>query len=243
MGQLMIVVGAPVTQRAWILRRWFDHFRIQEGVSTRSLYFLFVYGEPRAVLPDDTLTILRGEQQNGDWARVEILHDDGNDHYPRRVWDVERYKTMARLRNRLLTRVRSMEPDFYLSCDTDILLPANALRRLVEEVEHFDGVSPLTYMTPDGTRFPNVMNEGWTTRPDVDKLHGTVEVDAAFAVKLMTPKLYARVDYIEHPMGEDLGWANSVRAEGLKLGLVTDVRAKHVMSEERLNVMDVRVGF
>lgn len=239
----MIVVGAPVTQRAWVLRRWFDHLRVQEDVSTRSLYFLFVYGEPRAATPDETLTILRGEQQNGDWAGVEILHDDGDDHYPRRVWDIERYKTMARLRNQLLTRVRSIEPDFYLSCDTDILLPANALRRLLEEVERFDGVSPLTYMTPNGTQFPNAMNEGWTTRPKVEELHGTVEVDAAFGVKLMSPALYAKVDYVEHPIGEDLGWANGVRQEGLRLALVTDVKAKHVMSEEHLDVLDPRVGF
>ena len=72
-------------------------------------------------------------------------------------------------------------------------------------------------------------------------LPGINEQHAVFGTVLMTPALYA-VDYAAHAWGEDLGWAENVRTAGLRLALNSEVRVKHVMTPQLLDVFDDRVG-
>lgn len=236
-----LIIGAPVTQRAWVLPTWLERMRAQVRPQTAGL--MFVYGAPLQVEPDDTLEILASEENRGFWRFVEVLHDREDDHYPKRVWNLERYQTMARLRNLLLAEVRDLSPAWYFSCDTDVLLPDGAIETLIQVAadQGFHGVAPLMYMTPHGTGFPNAMNHGWVTRPDVNR-DEPFQVDACFGAVLMNRSLY-QVDYVANAVGEDLGWANDVIEAGLRLGLDPRVKAKHVMRPEALQQLDERVGW
>lgn len=237
---MRILVGAPVHQRAWVLPSWFGALRAQEGVADWAISFVFNYGEST----DETIRALHEGVQSGGWT-YDLIVDDGDDHVAKRTWNVGRYETMVRLRNRLLDVVRAEEPDYYLSLDTDILLPPHGIRTLVEELEksHLDGVSPLMYMTPRGVRYPNTMELDSTQRVHVNGDLRTRQVPAAFAAKLMSPDLYRQVDYAVDKRGEDLGWAVNVAESGLRLGIVPQVKAKHIMEPWMLNEVDERVGW
>lgn len=183
---------------------------------------------------DDTLKIIERETR----FKVEVIETPGATHQKTRLWDLGRYQMMSRFRNDLLSVVRQMAPDYYLSCDTDMLLPPGAIQTLVETMPPYDGIAPLTFMTQQGTECPNWLTKDMV-RPHVP--HGITEQYAVFGTVLMSPVLYD-VDYAPHPWGEDLGWAANVHERGLRLALNSDVRVKHVMFPQALDVYDARVG-
>lgn len=231
----MIIIGAPVHERAWILRDWFDALAHQEDFEPSEIEVVLNYGQSK----DLTRMSISYEQMLGRFHRVTVLEDPYTDHMGHRLWTLSRYATLTRLRNDLLAYVRSKSPDFYLSCDTDMILPPHTLRMLFEHLNGWDGIAPLTYMTPHGVEHPNCLTESGQ-RPTPEK---TEQRHAVFGTVLMTQDLYEQVDYAPHHMGEDLGWADNVKKAGLSLALCPDVRVKHCMNPDMLDRLDVRVGF
>jgi hypothetical protein len=220
------------------LQKWFDRFRLQAGIRSREVGFVFHVGPSK----DDTEKILAQEDAWGNWAFVELLRDGSDGHVDQgRHWSLTRYGHMSKMRNELLEFARSKSPEFYLSCDSDMLLPRKTLEVLREDLGNYDGIAPLTFMTPPptdtitngmertGSRFP-----AWTKDPR--------QVYACFGVVLMTPALM-QVEYKAHGLGEDLGWAENVAEAKLRLAITPNVRVKHVMHPDHLEQRDPRVGF
>lgn len=233
---MTLIIGAPVHERAWILQDWLDHLAEQEDFPPNNIEIVVNYGPSS----DDTIGILRREDARGRFKRITVLYDIHDDHVGPRVWSTDRYATMVRLRNDLLAYVRTQNPDFYLSCDTDMLLPPHTLRMLFAHLSTWNGIAPLTWMTPEGMLFPNCMAlDGSRPAPPST----TLQQYAIFGTVLMDRTLYTKVDYSVHGMGEDLGWARSAWEQGLGLAICPDVRIKHVMNEGMLGVIDPRIGF
>lgn len=222
----MIVVGAPVHERGWILPAWFDGLAAQHCDITVVLN----YGHGS----DDTLDVILNE----DRFKVILVSSDV-EHTAERVWNSDRYDVMAQLRNDLLIAVRGLAPDYFLSCDTDMLLPAGALRTLVDTVGPYDGIAPLTFMSA-GLDAPNYLTEE-LQRPVVPT-GGVSEQYAVFGTVLMRPSLY-QVKYARHAWGEDIGWAINAKHAGCRLALNADVKVKHVMHRDQLGRFDQRIGW
>jgi hypothetical protein len=231
----MILIGAPVHERAWILKDWFEHLAAQEEFPPDSLEILFNYGPSS----DSTLEAIQEEAQRGRFASVQWLTDVHGGHVGPRMWNLDRYAVMVRLRNTLLGEVRHRAPDFYLSCDTDMLLPPHTLRTLLQHMDGFNGIAPVAFMTDHGEGFPNCM--------DLHQLRDlpltTSQEYAVFGVVLMDHSLYTNVDYEVHGLGEDLGWAKNAWEKKMRLALCPNVRVKHVMYPAMLETFDIRVGF
>ena len=232
----MIVIGAPVHARGWILADWFDCLANQEGLDPSEIHIILNYGPDT----DGTLDIIGREIARRRFHRVEVITDAPVGHSERRWWTMERYLMMVRLRNEILLRVREIGPDFYLSCDTDMLLPAHTLRTLFAEIGTYDAIAPLTFMTVQGEGCPNAFSA-----PGVRALvpSATTSQYAIFGVKLMGHAMYSRVDYAAHRHGEDLGWADNAARLGLTMALCPLVRVKHVMAPDLHGLLDPRVGF
>jgi hypothetical protein len=232
----VIVVGAPVHQRGWILREWFDALAAQTYGSD-NLIVLLNYGQS----DDDTLQIINDQMEDGRFRSVITLVDKFADHRPDRAWNEERYATMVRLRNDLLTKVREIQPDYYLSCDTDMLLPPDCIDQLVNDIGDFEAIAPLTHMTPQG-RCPNAFGlDG--QRMNLVNVHQVERMFAVFGTVLMTPTMYQQTEYAVHRQGEDIGWAVSAWGKHLDMAIDPHIMVKHVMNQQMLGEVDIRVGF
>jgi len=153
----------------------------------------------------------------------------------KRHWEHDRYREMVSIRNLMLDNVREMKPDLFLSLDTDMLLHPNAILEMSDLLDesNFDAIGGKAYMSPNSTRFPSYGmhgNAGGLLRPDTTD---DIEVDVIMAIKLMTPAVYNNIDYHFDTKGEDIGWSDSARKAGFKLGWCGAVVNEHVMKDDR----------
>lgn len=234
-----ILIGLPIYSRAWILPTWFEAIRGQDWPLDQ-VGFIF------EVAPDDQETadtLFEWHERHPEVRCFEVstyqsachgAHPDGG-----RQWNDGRYAMMAAMRNHLLDRAVCYDPDRYFSLDSDIILQdPTTIRTLFELTEHLDAVSPLTFMTPDGNEFPNVMS--WLRSPGE---HGSrllypmgtlFQADVIMAVVMMSRLVYQRARYDHHRQGEDLGWARECARLGFKLWSASYLYSPHVMHRSRL---------
>jgi hypothetical protein len=148
----MIVVGAPVHERAWILKEWFDALAVQEDHPPDGLEIVFNYG-PSTDTPSSSS---EKEAQRGRFASVRVIEDEHSDHVGSGSGHLIGMPPWCACGTIFCERSR-IQPDFYLSCDTDMLLPPHTLRTLFGNMEGYNGVAPLAFMTEHGEGFPNCM--------------------------------------------------------------------------------------
>lgn len=233
----VIVVGCPVRDRAWCLPSWFTHIEKACEVADEKPYYVFV-GDPAQ--DESTFRAIedgcRFYGRDRDILGLEEIYEPY-----KRVWNLDRFSHMVRLRNTLLHRVRELEPDHFWSVDSDILVAEETLASALDARIRFDAVGSRCYMTPKGTFCPSyaMLNGGGLVRPDSKGCH---RVDVIMAVKLMNPEAY-NVDYENHRQGEDIGWSIAARKKGVKLGWDGRTVSKHLMTKEALEQVDKRAGF
>lgn len=227
----MMLVGCPVSHRAWVLPTWYEHVERACAEIGEKPEYVFVLD------PNDRSTA----EIVLEHPPVVVFQVDEDRSADVRDWSHDRFAHMAQLRNHLLSVVREIEPEFFLSLDSDILLHPDALKNLIQSTERFDAVGGATFMTGAGTSCPSF---GLFTRDGLrrDLAGGVFPVDVIMAIKLMKPAAYA-VPYVAHKLGEDIGWSKNCTAAGVKLGFDGRAYSKHVMSPAALGRTDPRVGY
>lgn len=232
-----IIVGCPVSRRAWSLPRWFDHVEnafVTLGVEPQ---YLFV-GDP----VHDPATFAIINDRAPDAIIVEV--NEGRD-ADFRDWSTDRKELMVSLRNLALVEVRARQPDYYLSLDSDILLHRGAVGSYLDALTNprWGAVGGKCYMSA-GRACPSYLMGGragnWR-RPDVD-VPSLFEVDVIMAIKMMGPAAYA-INYRYHKQGEDIGWSRACAEQSVRFGWDARVVNKHVMEPEHLDRHDPRCGF
>lgn len=247
---MKVAVGCPVRDRAWIFNEWLEHVLVAFEVANLTPYFVFTIGTS----VDDTHDLVTEtfRHYGGMWCDED---EDINQHLEpgMRVWNNSRYNTMVRVRNRLLEMVRVMQPDYFLSLDSDILIHPVALMSLIETLTHGvtqrrsrerllpDAVAGKCYLSKS-SRLPNYLtkkaNGGWH-REDQENVF---EVDVIMALKLMNTAAY-NVDYRHDPYGEDIGWSLACHDRGLHLVWDGRIASKHCMVPQQLAEVDPRIGW
>jgi len=233
-----LVVGCPVRQRSWIMHSWFDHVEaaaVEVGVKPK---YVFVGNRDD---PTAELIVDRWAYTDRFCDFVTVDEPSGPDE---RRWNQDRFRHMVELRNRLLAEVQWLQPTYFLSLDSDILLHPKVLVYLFESIEQFGAVGGAAYMSETGVHFPNcgrlVGMEGFN-RQAMEHV-GVIPVDVIMALKLMTPAAYG-IDYELHPQGEDIGWSAACARAGVKLGWDNRAISRHVMSPRMLNEKDPRYDY
>lgn len=232
---MIIVVGCPIFKRGWVLRHWFD--AVEHAFSKANLEPIYVFvGDPR-----DSDSFGSVDQALDMYDREVYISwvEENVDAPTDRNWNQHRYHRMVYIRNELLDLVRKIEPDYFFSVDSDILLHPDTLVNLLESTERFDAVGGKTYMTPAGKQFPSYGYMPGLRRFDESSVF---PVDVIMAIKLMNPETY-KVDYVYHDYGEDIGFSLSCLDKGLRLGWDGRVVSKHVMDPTSLSLVDERCGF
>lgn len=225
-----------MARRAWVIGPWFD--RIETTCLHAGIEPIYVFvGDPDN---DSTFDHIRDRAPSAAVVPAPLGLLDGQRDWGR----PHRYKQMVGLRNRLLEAVRIIEPDVFLSIDSDVLAHRQLVEQLLTAIDEDDwgAVGGKCYMTPAGTSAPswaNLTGGGGIYRYDNT---GRFPVDAIMAIKMMTPAAY-NVDYRHHVQGEDIGWSLACREHGVPLAWDGSVTSKHVMQPVMLDRVDPRVGF
>lgn len=212
----------------------------------------FAYLE--AALPDcDVEYVFVGDKSDPTRSVIieEAIKVDRPVHFVDVVEPVKEYKEhwwredralwrMVNLRNYLLSEVRELEPDLFLSLDSDILCHPQQITNLIETLEDdrdFAAVGGKVFLTPgrDNPSWCRYSKERGIQRSNIDYV---TPVDVIMAIKLMTPEAY-RVDYQFSSNGEDIGWSLACRKAGLTLGHDGRVTSKHVMARVDENGVDL----
>lgn len=235
---MKLLIGCPTYKRTWILPLWIRCI-LSQSVHISDIGFVF------EVSPDDQETIMSLESWKKIDSRIpyfnikireDIPHFEHENHG--RQWSMSKYVNMVSLRNSLLETVREVQPDYYFSLDSDILLTnPNTLELLIAHLKcGADAVNPLMFMTPEGVNYPSVMD--W--RPDVPNkafrkavydLGDYFKSDIIMAAKMMSDNVYNNVDYELHEQGEDVGWSLQCKEKGYDLFCASYIYAPHIMSK------------
>ena len=234
-----LVIGCPLRGREWMIKPWFEAVVASATKTDINFCFAFVIDEGDGIAP-----LVREYCYHYELPAyyVEFPPYMGPQQGVEHHWNVEKIQYMVDLRNQLLALVRNINPDFFFSLDSDIILKENVIGDLLEACSLYDAVGGKVYLAKQA-RLPsygNLIRENLNMlRPDVDTL---IPVDIIMAAKMMTKPAYM-VDYKFEPRGEDLGWSANVKDAGLKLGFDGRTVSKHIMDQSHLYSVDPRVGF
>ena len=228
-----ILIGCPVFDRGWILDEWFKH-------SYQALINTGLNGGYVFVLDRRSQADLAVIAKYLDVLDIEIVFVKEELTAYKRDWNPSRYEFMVYLRNTLLSKVRELKPDFFLSLDSDILVHPGSINNLIESVDKYNAVGGKLYMSK-GRHHPSyaMLKRHGLHRPDCS---GIMKVDVIMAMKLMTPSAY-NVDYRVHSYGEDIGWSQSCVEEGLMLGWDGRITNRHVMEKKYYGLKDGRTAW
>ena len=148
---------------------------------------------------------------------------------------------MVNLRNSLLSKVRDINPNYFFSLDSDILLTnENTIELLIAHVNAgADAVIPLMFITPINTMYPSIMNwlkepGGQAYRKEKYPLGEYFQSDVIMAAKMMSRDVYKNVDYSLHTHGEDLGLSGNAAKMGYKLYSASYLYAPHIMHKQMM---------
>ncbi|MBX6377289.1 MAG: glycosyltransferase family 2 protein [Clostridia bacterium] len=218
-----VLVGAPVHNRAWILPAYLEALARLDYPADR-LSFAFVVNDST----DESLAILRRFQSRGGYRRIEVV-ELRTGLPPDRRWrraELGVYRRLALARNRLLAMLR--DERFLFSVDTDILVPPDALARLLANDR--DVCAALVYNDARNL-YPNAMCDvgGRLVHCFHFPPDRPFRVAVTGAVYLLSARVCRVARYDDHPLGEDVPFCQAARAVGFELWLDPRVRCRHVM--------------
>lgn len=236
-----LVIGCPIYKRDWIFPHWISCIENQNIDFSRTAFvfevsqndsktieMLIKYRNARPDIPEFILDI-----------KEDVSHFDHEE--GTRTWSISKYENMVNLRNSLLSKVRELNPNYFFSLDSDILLTnENTIQLLIAHVNSgADAVSPLMFMTPIDTMYPGIMD--WINVPGEQAFRKErypigeyFQSDVIMAAKMMSKDVYTNVNYSLHSQGEDLGWCGNAAKMGYKLYCASYVYAPHIMHKQML---------
>jgi hypothetical protein len=223
---MRLALGCPVYNREWSLPRWFQCI-FDQKLDPKKIDLIFAYTEGN----DNTKDILEkyGQKFNSlsiiDCNKIKAFGDR----------DSERYYSLVILRNRIFDRLRELQPDYFFSYDSDILLPEGTLKGLIKDKK--DIVGPWVDLVPPNG-IPNTVTkigDGFRRRKPYDQFYpktGLYEVDTVFAVSLMAAPVFNTCTYMYHPGGEDYGFAINVMNAGFKSFMDANYIGTHLYKKD-----------
>lgn len=236
-----LAIGCPIYKRDWIFPYWISCIENQNIDFSRTAFvfevsqndsktieMLIKYRNARPDIPEFILDI-----------KEDVPHFDHEE--GTRTWSISKYQNMVNLRNSLLSTVRELNPNYFFSLDSDILLTnPNTIQLLIAHLNSgADAVSPLMFMTPIDTMYPSVMN--WINEPGGQAFRKEsypfgeyFQSDVIMAAKMMSKDVYTNVNYSLHSQGEDLGWCGNAAKLGYRLYSASYIYAAHIMHKQML---------
>jgi hypothetical protein len=222
-----LIIGCPIKDRAWCLPEWFAATEGQplDGVEVE---YLFVLSTDTS---DNTEAVLKEHTDN-------VLYDISPGRSQRdidgHVWGaMHHYQYMCHLRNGLLREAADMGADYFFSLDSDIILPPEGLKRVLDYARLHRGVTaPAVSMSWGQT--------AWNTMSWVDRNHPnmaertlvppvTGQRDVVMAAMLLDRSALDQCSWAPHQQGEDIGFCVQAWKLRVPLWWMAEVRCQHLM--------------
>lgn len=224
---MKLAIGCPIYQREWCLPRWFQCI-FDQKMNPKNIDLVFAYTKGTDNTED--IIIKYGKKFNS----VNII--DCNDLPAFDNRDSERFYPLVILRNRIFEVLREIQPDYYFSYDSDILIPEGTIKGLLKDKK--DIVGPWLDLVPPGG-IPNCATMthtgGFKRYKPYEKFYpkqGVYEVSTVFAVSLMENKVFNTCNYKWHKGGEDFGFAEEVIKAGFKSFVDANFIAEHLYRKD-----------
>lgn len=240
-----LVIGAPAWDRAWSLPLWMASVRANVDPENTGLVFVV----PAADAPTrDAIAAL-----TADFNWVEVMRDRGAQ-LPRDERPATQHRTLATARNQILQIVAKVRPKYYLSWDTDLLVPSGTVDRLIVERLPITTVwTWLNRMPPrrmnhyDGREYREVLwqppvcatamawdqrNVGRAVHYPADEFRlrssGLWKCGVVMAFKLMDARAYSVAHYAPHHDGEDIPFNIQLARRGVPRFCCGDIQGLHL---------------
>jgi len=225
----LIAIGAPVRNRAWILPEYLAALLKIDYPDKR---FIFLENNSIDATPG---ILLKFRLMHG--ADLGIIAGKAPGHR-RKEYNANQYSHLANIRNQFIDMFLKTDADYLLSVDSDIIVPADILQKLLPLSDDKTIVAAAISNIPDKPldgHVPGnfmVKRNGVIMHPPEYSLTGTMDVDVTGAVYLIPRTvLEAGVRYGADAQGEDLAWCKQSKEKGFRLVVDMDCRPDHRMVE------------
>lgn len=244
---MRILIACPIKDREWILPDYLEHIlALDYDKSKISLYFVINNCIDNSLKHIKNFCIKHSHL----YERIYVdNHTDKEMPDDKRTKEVRRnytYHLLAALRNRMLDKCVEIGADYLLSCDSDILVRPDTLKRLLEHKEHC--VSSLVYngylyqSIDEAYKFSNCLrfnaNKGIyehvvskrIAEPNSNPVGTTTVVDFTGACILISRELASKARYAYFNRGEDEPFCKSAKKLGYNVLCDISMLQAHIMS-------------
>lgn len=248
-----ILISAPVNSRGWVLPYYLDKiYNISYDRKLIDIYWL------TNSITDNSLELLNDfcnkhiSEYNSitiENFKPKILFQD------KRTTDIRMthtYDFLSFLRNKMFDKCVSLNCDFLLNCDCDILVPKNILNDLLGingDVRASLIWNGYLFNKESPYKYPNILNfengvykhivNYHVKNPDKTQKDKVIPCDATGACCLISKEVCKNTFYSKHSQGEDLGWADDCRQKGYKMYCLPSCFSLHVMDKSLLEIFNI----
>lgn len=255
-----ILIGFPVSNREWVLPYFLKHIEnIDYDKKLIDIYCIVNNSKDASLqLMQDFKNKYKDEYNS---IQIEIYN---NSKYPKdertTIIREQIYHFLSELRNKIISKCVTLNCDYLLSVDTDILVPNDILNRLLSHNK--DYVAGLIYngylFTPrhesfdynpilNAYKFPNILklnSQNTYTHvvnyrvknPNLNEKDTLLEVDFTGAVFLATQDVCKVAKFSWNVQGEDEPFCRTAREAGFKLYCDLSLYSQHMMSKQILDL-------
>lgn len=223
-----VMIGCPVRNRAWILPKYLQCLEELDYPLSHILY-CFIINDSN----DETEDILgRFAQKHPFSVRLCVNNNNTAARWQRGSYS---FKRLAELRNMLLKEFIYSDCDYLLSLDSDILMPAPALKALIED--NCDIVSCLVcngHEISDPSIFNVLVKDSQSRYIHLKnpQRSGIFRIDCTGAAYLIKRKVIVDygVRYSDFLGAEDIGFCEDAASKGLEIYCDGRLECQHIMN-------------
>ncbi|RXZ78198.1 glycosyltransferase [Paenibacillaceae bacterium] len=238
-----VTIAAPIRNRAYILNQYLHHLQ-QIDYPKERINIHFVVNDS----VDESLQILLKFKKNYGKEYNKVVIETYNRRVPedRRISHIRNnyiFEHLSVMRNYILSKVKT---DYLFSCDSDILVPENIIRKLlahdkdivsglifngyVDHVVHpYESTNLMKYDFHG--KLNHVSNYKIMTAKDKN-ISELLEVDVTGAVILLTSDVCKQAKYGWHFQGEDIYFCNQAKEKGYKIYCDIGAFCSHIMTSK-----------
>lgn len=245
----MIMIGCPIQNREWILQEYLYHL-YHLDYDKKQIHLYFVVNNSK----DNSLQMLLDFEKvhHDKYAKITIEVKNNpyfvKDERSKTVRRGSTYYWLAELRNMLLDKCVASNCDYLLSCDSDIMLKPDVLKRLL--AHNLPIVSGLVLnghlKEPDRPWYYTNMLKYVNGKPmhirnyHIHNLHlvpygKLLKIDFTGACILIKKEVCQKTRYGYFYLGEDGAFCQSAIKAGYDIFGDISITTKHIMSEQLLN--------